>query len=57
MRLADERGVVAGRAELRRVSGLADFGAQIDAVIDDGDLTTGMFQKVGGKRYYFVVAE
>jgi len=30
---------------------------QIDAMIDDGDLTTGMFQKVGGKRYYFVVAE
>ncbi len=30
---------------------------QIDASIDDGDLTTGVFQKVGGKRYFFVVAE
>ena len=30
---------------------------QIDASIDDGDLTTGLFQKVGGKRYYFVVAD
>ena len=30
---------------------------QIDASIDDGDLTTGVFQKVGGKRYYFILAE
>ena len=30
---------------------------QIDAAIDDGDLSTGIFQKVGGKRYHFVIAE
>ena len=30
---------------------------QIDAAIDDGDLSTGIFQKVAGERYHFVVAD
>ncbi len=30
---------------------------QVDAILDDGDLATGFFQKVAGKRYYFVIAE
>ncbi len=29
----------------------------IDAIIDDGDLSTGVFRKLAGRRYYFVVAE
>ncbi len=30
---------------------------EIDAVIDDGDLGTGAFRKMGGRRYYFVIAQ
>ncbi len=30
---------------------------EIDAAIDDGDLQTGWFQKIAGKRYYFIVAD
>jgi prepilin-type N-terminal cleavage/methylation domain-containing protein len=29
---------------------------QIDDAVDDGDLATGWFQKLGGNRYYFIVA-
>ncbi len=29
----------------------------IDAIVDDGDLTTGSFQRFGAQRYFFVVAE
>ncbi len=27
----------------------------IDAILDDGDLTTGGFQKISGDRYYFIL--
>ena len=30
---------------------------EIDAAIDDGDLGSGAFRKLGPRRYYFVVAE
>ncbi len=30
---------------------------QIDAVIDDGDVTTGVFRRIGARRYYAVMAE
>ena len=30
---------------------------EIDAIIDDGDLATGVFRKLAGRRYYFVLAE
>ncbi|MEL7088777.1 MAG: hypothetical protein AAGL98_10115, partial [Planctomycetota bacterium] len=33
------------------------FMADIDAILDDGDLTTGVFQKLEAGRYYFVIAE
>jgi type II secretion system protein G len=29
----------------------------IDAAIDDGDLSTGAFQKLAGKRFYYVLAD
>ncbi len=29
---------------------------EIDATIDDGDLTTGSFRKVSNTRYFFTVA-
>lgn len=29
---------------------------EIDTMIDDGDLLTGSFRKMGGQRYYFVIA-
>ncbi len=31
--------------------------AQIDAVVDDGDLAAGGFRKIGGGRYYFIIAD
>ena len=34
-----------------------EYMEEIDAVIDDGDLATGFFRKLAGRRYYFVVAE
>jgi prepilin-type N-terminal cleavage/methylation domain-containing protein len=33
-----------------------DFMREIDARIDDGDLTTGSFQKVANTRYFYVIA-
>lgn len=30
---------------------------QIDASVDDGDLTTGDFQKLAADRFYFIIAE
>ncbi len=30
---------------------------EIDAMIDDGDLATGVFRKLAPRRYYFVLAE
>lgn len=33
------------------------FMAQIDATLDDGDLTTGHFRKLDTDRFYFVIAE
>lgn len=30
---------------------------QIDAVVDDGELTTGWFRKIAGDRYYFIIAQ
>jgi prepilin-type N-terminal cleavage/methylation domain-containing protein len=30
---------------------------EIDAVVDDGDLTTGGFRRLAGDRYYFVLAD
>ena len=30
---------------------------EIDAAIDDGDLTTGVFQKLDADRFYFIIAE
>lgn len=30
---------------------------KIDAIIDNGDLATGIFRKLAGRRYYFVIAE
>lgn len=32
------------------------FMVQIDAMIDDGNLATGMFRKLDGDRYYVVIA-
>ena len=29
---------------------------EVDLMIDDGDLQTGSFRKMGGQRYYFVIA-
>jgi len=34
-----------------------DYMQEIDAIIDDGDLDTGVFRKLAGRRYYFVLAE
>ncbi len=34
----------------------AAFMAEIDAILDDGDLSTGSFQQVGGDRYYFLLS-
>ena len=31
--------------------------AQIDELLDDGDLTTGTFRRLAAGRYYFVIAE
>jgi type II secretory pathway pseudopilin PulG len=31
--------------------------AQIDAMLDDGDLGAGGFRKISGDRYYFVIAD
>ena len=31
--------------------------AQLDAVVDDGDLVTGSFRKIDGDRYYFIIAD
>ena len=31
--------------------------AQIDAVVDDGDLSSGGFRKIAGDRYYFVLED
>lgn len=33
-----------------------DFMNQVDALIDDGDVTTGSFQRLGAGRYYYVLA-
>ena len=33
-----------------------DYMRLIDEAVDDGDLTTGAFQKVSSTRYYWVVA-
>ncbi len=30
---------------------------EIDAAMDDGDLTTGVFQKLAADRFYFIIAE
>ena len=29
---------------------------EVDLMVDDGDLQTGSFRKMGGQRYYFVIA-
>ena len=31
--------------------------AQLDATIDDGDLTTGGFRKIADDRYYYIIAD
>lgn len=31
--------------------------AELDAAIDDGDLTTGGFRKIADDRYYFIIAD
>ena len=33
------------------------FMTEIDAILDDGDLTTGVFRKIAGDRYYFIIDE
>ena len=32
------------------------FMAEIDAIMDDGNLSTGSFRKIGGGRFYYLVA-
>ena len=34
-----------------------DYMLNIDAMMDDGDLTTGAFQRLAGDRYYWIVAD
>ena len=33
------------------------FMQQVDAMVDDGDLTTGSFQQIAADRYYFIVED